>query len=80
MFLIIGFSTDKQMLACLEEIYLQVSKDKEYQLKQQLQAIILGSKSINEYIKKFKGTCDILRSSTLLEAYEGKYTTLRLWY
>jgi len=53
MFLIIGCTTVKQIWACLEDTYLQASKDKEFQLKQQLQAVKLGTKSIDEYIKEF---------------------------
>ncbi|KAH0679474.1 hypothetical protein KY284_020559 [Solanum tuberosum] len=56
-FLIIGCTTVKQIWACLEDTYLQASKDKEFQLKQQLQAVKLGTKSIDEYIKEFKGIC-----------------------
>ncbi|KAH0745682.1 hypothetical protein KY285_007339 [Solanum tuberosum] len=43
-----------------EDTYLQASKDKEFQLKQQLQTVNLGTKSIDEYIKEFKGICDSL--------------------
>ncbi|OIT38994.1 hypothetical protein A4A49_56276, partial [Nicotiana attenuata] len=32
----------------------------EFQLKQQLQTVTLGTKSIDEYIKEFKGICDSL--------------------
>ncbi|KAH0646954.1 hypothetical protein KY284_034838 [Solanum tuberosum] len=38
--------------------YLQPTKDKELQLKQQLQSLKLGTKTIDEYIKEFKGICD----------------------
>lgn len=46
------------MWGCWEETYLQATKDKEFQLKQQLQNIKLGTKIIDEYLKEFKGTCD----------------------
>ncbi|XP_049400053.1 uncharacterized protein LOC125864182 [Solanum stenotomum] len=46
------------MWECLEEAYLQAIKDKEFQLKQQLQSVKLGTKTIDEYIKEFKGICD----------------------
>ncbi|KAH0647646.1 hypothetical protein KY290_033637 [Solanum tuberosum] len=59
-FLIIGCSIAKQIWSCLEDTYLQASKDKEFQLKQQLQTVKLGTKSIDEYIKEFKGICDSL--------------------
>ncbi|KAH0679283.1 hypothetical protein KY284_020368 [Solanum tuberosum] len=39
MYLIVGCSTSKEMWECLEEAYLQATKDKEFQLKQQLQTI-----------------------------------------
>ena len=45
-------------MECLEEDYLQVTKDKEFQLKQQLQNVRLGTKKIDEYIKEFKAICD----------------------
>nr|XP_016492298.1 PREDICTED: uncharacterized protein LOC107811814 [Nicotiana tabacum] len=48
----------KEMWDCLEETYLQATKDKEFQLKQQLQNIRLGSRSTNDYLKEFKGICD----------------------
>lgn len=60
MFLIIGCLVAKQIWSCLEDTYLQASKDKEFQLKQQLQTMNLGTKSIDKYIKKFKGICDSL--------------------
>lgn len=60
MFLIIGCSTAGKIWSCLEDTYLQASKDKEFQLKQQLQTVKLGSKSIVEYIKEFKEICDSL--------------------
>ncbi|KAH0755844.1 hypothetical protein KY290_026114 [Solanum tuberosum] len=43
---------------CLEEAYLQATKDKKFKLKQHLQNVRLGTKKIDEYIKKFKGICD----------------------
>nr|XP_019071110.1 uncharacterized protein LOC109121087 [Solanum lycopersicum] len=46
------------MWECLEEVYLQGTKDKEFQLKQQLQSVKFGIKIIDNYIKEFKGTCD----------------------
>ena len=57
MYLIIGCSTAKEMWECLEEAYLQVTKDKEFQLKQQLQSMKLVTKLIDEYIKEFKVIC-----------------------
>lgn len=39
---------------------LQATKDKEFQLKQQLQNIKLGSKKLDEYLKEFKGIFDCL--------------------
>lgn len=50
----------KEMWDCLEETYLQATKDKEFQLKQQLQNIRLGSRSTDDYLKEFKGICDDL--------------------
>jgi len=60
MYLIVGCTTAKEMWECLEEAYLQATKDKEFQLKQQLQNIKLGSKKLDEYLKEFKGICDCL--------------------
>jgi len=60
MYLIVGCSTSKDMWECLEEAYLQATKDKKFQLKQQLQSVRLGTKKIDEYIKEFKGMCDSL--------------------
>ncbi|KAH0706132.1 hypothetical protein KY289_011208 [Solanum tuberosum] len=57
MYLIVGCSIAKEMWECLEETYLQATKDKEFQLKQQLQSVKLGTKTIDEYIKEFKGIC-----------------------
>ncbi|KAH0764298.1 hypothetical protein KY285_000169 [Solanum tuberosum] len=58
MYLIVGCSTANEMWECLEEAYLQATKDNEFQLKQQLQSVNLGTKTIDEYIKEFKGICD----------------------
>ena len=58
MYLIVGCLTAKEMWECLEETYLQATKDKEFRLKQQLQSVKLGTKTIDEYIKEFKGICD----------------------
>ena len=58
MYLIVGYETAKEMWECLEEAYLQATKDKEFQLKQQLQSVKLGTRKIDEYIKEFKGICD----------------------
>lgn len=46
------------MWACFEVTDLQARNNKEFQLKQQLQTIKLGSKSKDQYIKEFKGICD----------------------
>ena len=58
MYLIVGCSTAKKMWKCLEETYLQATKDKQFHFKQQLQSVRLGTKTIDEYIKEFKGICD----------------------
>jgi len=58
MYLIVGCNTAKEMWETLEETYLQATKDKEFQLKQQLQTIRLGNKSTDEFLKEFKGICD----------------------
>ncbi|KAH0768481.1 hypothetical protein KY285_004352 [Solanum tuberosum] len=58
MYLIVGCSTAQEMWECLEETYLQATKNKEFQLKQQLQNIKLGAKKLDEYLKEFKGICD----------------------
>ncbi|XP_075088534.1 uncharacterized protein LOC142170506 [Nicotiana tabacum] len=60
MFLIIGCTSAKQIWQSFEDNYLQASKDKEFQLKQQIQSIKMGSKTVDEYIKEFKGICDSL--------------------
>lgn len=60
MYLIVGCSTAKDVWEWLEEAYLQATKYKEFQFKQQLQSVRLGTKKIDEYIKKFKGICDSL--------------------
>ena len=46
------------MLEFLEDAYLQATKYKEFQLKEELQSVKLGATLIDEYIKKFKGICD----------------------
>uniref|UniRef100_M0ZT10 Uncharacterized protein n=1 Tax=Solanum tuberosum TaxID=4113 RepID=M0ZT10_SOLTU len=43
-YLILGSSTTKEMWECLEEVYLQATKDKKFQHKQQLQSARLGTK------------------------------------
>lgn len=48
----------KQIWSCLEDTYLQASKYEEFQLKQQIQFVKLGTKTIDEYIKEFKEICD----------------------
>lgn len=58
MYLIVGCSTVQDMWECLEEAYLQATKDKEFQVKHQLQNIKLGAKTLDEYLKEFKGICD----------------------
>ena len=58
MYLIVGCSTAKEMWEFLEEAYRKATNDKEFQLKQQLQSVKLGTKTIDEYIKEFKGICD----------------------
>lgn len=58
MYLIVGCSTAKKMWKFLEETYLQATKDKQFHLKQQLQSVRLGTKTIDKYIKEFKGICD----------------------
>ncbi|XP_070013052.1 uncharacterized protein [Nicotiana sylvestris] len=88
MFLIIGCSMAKQMWLCLEYTYLQATKDKEFQLKQQFQTVKLGSKSIDEYIKEFKEICDSLMAIhkpldedskviNFARGFGSKYKTLR---
>ncbi|XP_049411114.1 uncharacterized protein LOC125874268 [Solanum stenotomum] len=58
MYLIVGCSTAKEMWECFEEAYLQATKDKEFQLKQQLQNIKLGTNKLDEYLKEFNSICD----------------------
>ncbi|KAH0679065.1 hypothetical protein KY284_020150 [Solanum tuberosum] len=55
--LIVGCLIAKVMWECLEEAYVQATKDKKFLLKQQQQIIRLGIKKIHEYIKEFKGIC-----------------------
>lgn len=45
------------MRECLEETYLQATKEKKFQLKQ-LQSVRLGTKNIDKFIKEFKGICE----------------------
>ena len=54
MYLIVECSTAKEMWKCLEQAYLQATKDKEFQLKQQLQNVRLETKKIDKFIKEFK--------------------------
>ena len=58
MYLIVGCSTVEEMRKCLEEEYLQATKDNEFQLKKQLQSVKLETKTIDKYIKEFKDICD----------------------
>lgn len=60
MFLIIGCTSTKQIWESLDDNYLQATKDKEFQLKQQIQSIKMRLKSVDKYIKEFKGICDSL--------------------
>jgi len=46
MYLTVGCSTAKEMWECLEETYLQATKEKKFQLKQ-LQSVRLGTKNID---------------------------------
>lgn len=55
MYLIVGCTIAKEMWECLEEAYLQATKEKKFQLKQLLQNIKLGSKKLDDYLKEFKG-------------------------
>ena len=56
--MIVGCSTTKEMWEFLKVAYFQATKDKEFQLKQQLWSVRLGTKKIDEYIKEFKYICD----------------------
>lgn len=58
MYLTIGCETAKAIWECLEEIFLQGTKDKEFQLKNQLQNVKLDGKTVDEYLEEFKGVCD----------------------
>lgn len=60
MFLIIGGTSAQQIWQSLEDNYLQASKYKEFQLKQQIQSIRMCSKNVDKYVKEFKGICDSL--------------------
>lgn len=52
----------EESIYLIEEFYLQETKDKEFQLKQQLQSIKLGSRTTDEYLKEFKDIYDCLSS------------------
>lgn len=71
MYMIVGCLTDKEMWECLEKSYLQITKDKVFQLKKQLQSVRLETKKINEYIKVFKGICDGLAT---IHKYVDEYS------
>ena len=58
MYLIMSCSTAKEMWECLEETYLQATKAKEFQFKHHNQSVMIETKKIDEYMKKFKGICD----------------------
>lgn len=86
--IIISCATAKQIWQTLEDNYLQASKDKEFQLKQQLQSIIIGSKKVDEYVKEFKEICDSLAAIgkpsdeenkviSFAKGLENKYKVLR---
>ena len=53
-----GCNSARDVWSAVEENLLQVTKDREVQLKQQLQDMRLGSQSLSEYIKSFKKVCD----------------------
>lgn len=57
MYLILGSSTAKEMWEYFDKAYLEANKYKEFQHKQQLLNIMLGTKKLDEYIKEFKGIC-----------------------
>ena len=58
LYLVIGCKIAIEVWECLEENLLQATKDKEFQLKQQVQNIKLGDRFIDDYLKEFKGLCD----------------------
>lgn len=62
MYLIEGYNTTEKMRETLEETYLQITKDNEFQVKQQLQAIRLGNKSTDEYLKEHRDIFDGLEA------------------
>lgn len=62
MYLIVGCFSAKEMWDNIEKTYLQATKDKEFQLKQQLQNIKFGSRTTDEYSKELKNICDGLEA------------------
>jgi len=58
----------------LEESYLQSTKYREFQLKQQLQSNRPRTKKVDEYIKEFKGICDSLAAIHKLVDKDSKVT------
>lgn len=60
MLLIISCTSTKQIWGSLEDNYLQDTKDKEFQLKQQIQSIKMRLKYADEHIKEFEVICDSL--------------------
>lgn len=58
LYYVVGCNTARDVWNTLEENLLQVTEDREVQLKQQLQDMRLGSQSLSEYLKSFKRVLD----------------------
>lgn len=75
MFLIIGCLTAKQMWTCHEDTYLQASKDKEFQLKEQIRTMKLGLNLLMNKLRSFKGFVVVLKVINFARGLGSKYKT-----
>ncbi|XP_070034394.1 uncharacterized protein [Nicotiana tomentosiformis] len=71
MFLIIGCTSAKKIWQSLEDNYLQASKDKEFQLKQQIQSIKMGLTAIHKPLEEDSKVINFAKD------LGNKYKTLR---
>lgn len=58
LYLVVGCKTAKNVWDCLEENYLQATKEREVQLRRQMQQTKKGTQSLADYLKTFKAIFD----------------------
>uniref|UniRef100_A0A2N9HKR1 Reverse transcriptase Ty1/copia-type domain-containing protein n=1 Tax=Fagus sylvatica TaxID=28930 RepID=A0A2N9HKR1_FAGSY len=73
---VVGMTTAKEVWTSLEVTYLQATKEKEIQLKRQLQMPKKDEVSLGDYLMQFKSICDSLAAIQKLVADEDKTVQL----